>query len=174
MRETWVRSLGWEDPLKKGKTTHASILAWRIHSPWGRKESDMTERLSLSLSVSQVKCQRREAERTAVGGGACGVQFCREQAPSSLLWGTLSWVGTLFPLKTGTAPHSSILAWRIPWTVYSTGSQRVGHDWTTFTLVFPEPHCLSEFAQTYVHWVGDVMIFKPSQQDKMFPCGSIT
>ena len=30
MRETWVRSLGWEDPLVKGKTTHSSILAWRI------------------------------------------------------------------------------------------------------------------------------------------------
>ena len=29
MWETWVRSLGWEDPLEKGKVTHASILAWR-------------------------------------------------------------------------------------------------------------------------------------------------
>ena len=32
MWETWVRSLGWEDPLEKGKPTHSSILAWRI--PW--------------------------------------------------------------------------------------------------------------------------------------------
>ena len=32
MRESWVRSLGWEDPLEKGKITHCSILAWRI--PW--------------------------------------------------------------------------------------------------------------------------------------------
>ena len=32
MRETWVRSLGWEDPLEKGKAPHSSILAWRI--PW--------------------------------------------------------------------------------------------------------------------------------------------
>ena len=30
MRETWVRSLGWEDPLEKGMATHSSILAWRI------------------------------------------------------------------------------------------------------------------------------------------------
>ena len=30
MQETWVRSLGWEDPLEKGKATHFSILAWRI------------------------------------------------------------------------------------------------------------------------------------------------
>ena len=50
MQETWVRSLGWEDPLEKGMATHSSILAWRI--PWteepgrlqsmGCKESDMT------------------------------------------------------------------------------------------------------------------------------------
>ena len=32
MLETWVRSLGWEDSLQKGKATHSSILAWRI--PW--------------------------------------------------------------------------------------------------------------------------------------------
>ena len=32
MRETWVRSLSWEDALEKGKATHSSILAWRI--PW--------------------------------------------------------------------------------------------------------------------------------------------
>ena len=32
MRETWVRSLGWEDPLEKDVATHSSILAWRI--PW--------------------------------------------------------------------------------------------------------------------------------------------
>ena len=46
MRETWVQSLGWEDPLEKGKATHSSILAWKI--PWtaesmGSKELDTTE-----------------------------------------------------------------------------------------------------------------------------------
>ena len=30
MWETWVQSLGWEDPLEEGKATHSSILAWRI------------------------------------------------------------------------------------------------------------------------------------------------
>ena len=43
MWESWVRSLGWEDPLEKGTATHSSILAWRIS---GSKESDMTEQLS--------------------------------------------------------------------------------------------------------------------------------
>ena len=50
MREIWVRSLGWEDPLEKEKATHSNILAWRIPwtvYPWCHKESDMTERLSL-------------------------------------------------------------------------------------------------------------------------------
>ena len=30
MRETWVQSLGWEDPMEEGMTTHSSFLAWRI------------------------------------------------------------------------------------------------------------------------------------------------
>jgi len=32
MQETWVSSLGWEEPLEQGTATHSSILAWRI--PW--------------------------------------------------------------------------------------------------------------------------------------------
>ena len=43
--ETWIQSFGWEDPLEKGKATHSSILTWRI--PWGRKELDRNEQLSL-------------------------------------------------------------------------------------------------------------------------------
>ena len=44
MQETWIRSLGWEDPLEKGMAIHFSILAWkipwieelgRLYSPWG-------------------------------------------------------------------------------------------------------------------------------------------
>ena len=56
--ETWLRSLGWEDPLEEDTATHSSILAWRIpkdrgawwatvhsvtKSPRGHKGSDMTE-----------------------------------------------------------------------------------------------------------------------------------
>ena len=46
MQETQLRSLGWEDPLEKGKATHSSILAWRIPRTvqfMGSQESDMTE-----------------------------------------------------------------------------------------------------------------------------------
>ena len=59
MWETWVRSLGQEDPLEKEMATHASILAWRI--PWTEelgglqsmdcKESDTTELLHFSIWV---------------------------------------------------------------------------------------------------------------------------
>ena len=51
MQETWVQSLGQEDPLEKGMASHSSILAWRIHgqrslvgySVWGTEELDTTE-----------------------------------------------------------------------------------------------------------------------------------
>ena len=70
MLETWFQSVGWEDPLEKGKFTHSSILACRmpwtvqfswwwtgrpgaqLYSPWGHKETNMTERLSLSINIS--------------------------------------------------------------------------------------------------------------------------
>ena len=47
MQETWVRSLGWEDPLEKGKATHSYPVAWKI--PWreepGRLQSRALERV---------------------------------------------------------------------------------------------------------------------------------
>ena len=62
MREIWVWSLGQVVPLEKGKATHSSILAWRVpwqrspgYSPWDRKESGMTEWLTLHSS-EQVAC----------------------------------------------------------------------------------------------------------------------
>ena len=80
MLETWVRSLGWEDPLKEGMATHSSILAWRIprlgslagYSSSGRKESDTTERLGtlplLKNKPSMIKQswgEKRKARRKA-------------------------------------------------------------------------------------------------------------
>ena len=59
MEETWVQSLGREDPLEQEMATHSSILGWRI--PWmeepgglhpqGHKELGTTDRLTLSLST---------------------------------------------------------------------------------------------------------------------------
>ena len=54
MQKTLAQFLGWEDPLKKEMATHSSTLTWTIpwterslvgYSPWGHKESDMTDQL---------------------------------------------------------------------------------------------------------------------------------
>ena len=58
IQETWVRPLGWKDPLEKGMASHSSILPGEFHgqrslvgySPWGLKESDMTEKLTLNTT----------------------------------------------------------------------------------------------------------------------------
>ena len=55
MQKIQVHSLGRDDPLEEEMATHPSFLAWRVpwteepgrYSPWGHKESDMTEQLTL-------------------------------------------------------------------------------------------------------------------------------
>ena len=65
MQETQLQSLDQEDPLEKGMATHSNILVWRIpwteepgglFSSWGHKQSDMTERLTLSLFTIYYFC----------------------------------------------------------------------------------------------------------------------
>ena len=59
-QENQLQSLGQEDPLEKRMAIHASIVAWRIpwkeepggYSPWGRRESDMTEKLTLAFTLT--------------------------------------------------------------------------------------------------------------------------
>ena len=74
-QETWVRSLGREDPLEKGMANHSSIVAWRIpqrslpgHGPWGCKESDTTEQLTLHFQVPKRK-KKLYMSSTATGTG---------------------------------------------------------------------------------------------------------
>ena len=69
MQETWVRILGWEDPLEIGKAAHSSIPAWR--SPWavqsmGHRESDTAERVSLSLCEHSVSLEMNSLFLTSV------------------------------------------------------------------------------------------------------------
>ena len=47
MQETWLQSLGWEDPLEKGMATHSSILAWEI--PWTDELGELYHGYTLSL-----------------------------------------------------------------------------------------------------------------------------
>ena len=71
MQETWVRFLGWEVPLEKGTATHSSILPGEFHglySPWGCKELDMTEQLSLSDFYYCYVSSTSDHQALALGG----------------------------------------------------------------------------------------------------------
>ena len=51
MQETWIRSLGQEDPLEKGMATHSSILAWKI--PWTEWPAGLQSIQSMELRAGQ-------------------------------------------------------------------------------------------------------------------------
>ena len=72
-QETWVQSLGWEDPLVKGKAIPTPVF-WPgefqgLLSPWGRKELDTTEQLWLSLTVVSSDSTKPLSTQTGCGGG---------------------------------------------------------------------------------------------------------
>ena len=52
MRESWVQSVGWEDPLEKGKATHSSILAWRI--PWTEEPGGLQSAAATAAKLLQL------------------------------------------------------------------------------------------------------------------------
>ena len=84
MLETWVQSLGGEDPMEKEMATHSSILAWEI--PWKEEPG---------------RLQSMELYDLATNPSLMWETWVR-----SLAWED--------PLEEGIATHSSILAWRIP------------------------------------------------------------
>ena len=65
MRETWVQSLGWEDPLEKEMATHFSTLAWKI--PWMEKPGMLQSMGSLNMPAN--------LENSAVATGLEKVSF---------------------------------------------------------------------------------------------------
>ena len=81
MRETWVRSLGWEDPLEKGKATHSSILAWRIPGTTVHGVAKSRTQLSDSLSIRVLKTNSWVWARTLQGRGQARPRPCREPGP---------------------------------------------------------------------------------------------
>ena len=94
MRETWVRSLSWEDPLEEGMAIYCSILAWRI--PWDCKDLDRTERLLLTQYMG------------FLGGGSVKEPTCQCRRHKQMS------VHSLSQEEEGMATHSSVLARRIP------------------------------------------------------------
>ena len=125
-QETWVQSLGQEDPLQKGMATHSSIPAWRI--PWTEEPG--------GLQSMEFKSQTELSNICLFLGLYMYMASLVAHTVKNLLIMQETWVRSLGgedPLEKGMATHSSILAWRIPWTeqlgrLQSTGSQRVGHN----------------------------------------------
>ena len=121
MRETWVRSLGQEDPLEKKMAIHSSILAGEVsgqrslagYSPWSRKESDRTERLTphqqvcccLSIATCggavSAPCSRLFRPNRPFNTGECGSSAlsaqCIPEAREGFCSGALIISGNLRP-----------------------------------------------------------------------------
>ena len=93
----WVQSLGGEDPLEEEMATHSSILAWEVHgqrglvsySPWGCKESDMTEHNTAQSSPEMKPTTLTKANpRCKVAGLGASISFGPGPSPphSALPW----------------------------------------------------------------------------------------
>ena len=150
MWETWVRSLGREDPLEKEMPTHSSTLAWKI--PWteepcrlqsvGSQRVRPTEWLHFffrwswwSSLVPLVWPQVTISSDTDI--------FCLLGFNKHIL------ITRIF-LEKEMATHSSVLAWRIPGTAEpgglpSMGSHRVGHDWNDLAAAAAGYFCMPHF-----------------------------
>ena len=117
MQETWVRSLGREDPLEKEMATHSSTLAWR--TPWTEESGGLqfmgsrksrtglvTEQAFTQTAVQMARLNYK-AESMGFPCGSAG-----KESPCNV--GDLGSIpGWEDPLEKGKATHSSILAWRI-------------------------------------------------------------
>ena len=97
MQETWAQSLGWEDPLEKGKAIPTPVF-WPgefhgLYTPQGHKESDTTERLSLSyevfIVVKFIETQSRRVvarDRARGMGSSCSVGTAFQVGKMKQFW----------------------------------------------------------------------------------------
>jgi len=83
MRETWVQSLGWEDPLEEGMATHSSILAWRIpidRGAWQATVHGVAKRQTL-LELSTAQHMGGWGEGLSALRGTCRGHCCPAKVP---------------------------------------------------------------------------------------------
>ena len=137
MQETRVWSLGQEDPLEKEIAVLSSILAWGI--PWTEEPG------GLQPIVSQ-------KSQTHLGQlNSSNIPLVPYSIPvfifTSIKWVlySLNCTHLICAMKKAMAPHSSTLAWKIPWTeepsaLQSMGLLGVGHDWATSLSLFAFMH----------------------------------
>ena len=121
MGDTRVWSLGWEDLLEKGTPTHSSILASRI--PWTKEPSRLQSMGSQSWTLLERLSGHVKPWKVVHWQRICQPM---QETPEMQVRSFED------PLAQGTATHSCILAWKIPWTeepggLQSTVLQGVGH-----------------------------------------------
>ena len=125
MQEIQIRSLGGKDPLEKEMATHSSILAWKIlwtEEPGGLQSMGsqrvrhywacIKKKRKRVWNISQVLLQKRWWWLFWASLVVQLVKICLQCGRP----GFNPWVGKI-PLEKGKTTHSSILAWRNPWTV---------------------------------------------------------
>ena len=158
MWETRVQSLGREDLLEKEIATHSSILAWKI--PWTEEPGGLQSMGSQIVGhdwLTLLHCRTLPCPHTLTPPpkGCKNTVKNTVTEMKNIFYGLNSRLETgeerineleEMSIETSMAPHSSTLAWKIPWTeepgrLQSMGSRRVGHDWVT---------SLSPF--TFMHW----------------------
>ena len=120
VQETGVRSLGRKDPLEKGKATYSGILAWRI--PWTEEPGGLQSMESQTLEHNWVTNTHISLY--------LGLFWWFSGKESTYSAGDTEEKGSIpglgRSLEKGMATHSSILAWRIPWTEEPGGLQFIG------------------------------------------------
>ena len=148
MQETWVQSLGWEDPLEKGMATHSSILALKI--PW-TEELGRLQSKGLQISGHEWVTNTSVCAHTHRHTHNALLAIREMQIKTRMRWVSYHCTSVkmvIIKKKTNNkywicrekgakamATHSSLLAWRIPGTgepggLPSMGSHRVGRDWS--------------------------------------------
>ena len=148
MQETWVWSLGWEDPLEKGKITLSSVLAWRI--PCSHKELDTTEWLSLSniiINILLYLLNHIFISLLIIDLSHFSYFIDADKIPLSMGFSRLeNWSGRealdMSTVQFGSVTQSCL-----------TPCDPMNHS----TPGLPVHHQLPELIQTHVHWVRDAI-----------------
>ena len=121
MQETQVQSLGQEDPLEKGMAPHSSILAWRI--PWTEEPGEL-QSMGLQRVGHDWVCAHTHTPLRNEYISFLVAQMIKNPTAMQETW--VQSLGQEDPLEKGMATHSSILAWRTPWTEEPGGLQSHG------------------------------------------------